>query len=216
MNLSRHWLAPARASVRRPTAEELGRWPTDVERNGMTEIRGTWYAASVPFGATGSLDHEGQQRLEESVVALGVDGLTVMGVMARPRRSHLRSGLPCSSDPPPSRHAVPIAVGCAARVHVRLSPEIVVVTLDGTELARHRRSFVPADVVLDPAHARALRLAREARGRLEGGDVEVQAIDLSRYDRLVGVGSTGPSVDRGSENDPERFPAARFGAEAAR
>jgi transposase len=101
------------------------------------------------------------------------------------------------------------------RVHVRLSPDMVVVTLDGTELARHRRSFIPADVVLDPAHARALRLAREARGRLEGGDVEVQAIDLSRYDRLVGVGSTGPSVDPGSDDGSEAFPAARFEAEAA-
>ena len=73
------------------------------------------------------------------------------------------------------------------RVAVRLSPDEVAVTLEGTELARHARSFVPADVVLHPAHARALRLAREARARLEGGDVAVEAPDLDRYDRLVGT-----------------------------
>jgi hypothetical protein len=54
-------------------------------------------------------------------------------------------------------------------------------------IAVHRRSFVPADVVLDPAHGRAMRLAREARDRLRDGDVEVPAIDLARYDRLFEV-----------------------------
>lgn len=59
--------------------------------------------------------------------------------------------------------------------------------LDGTELARHTRSYVPADVVLDPAHARALRLARAARSRLEGNDVAMASVNLARYDAAVGM-----------------------------
>ena len=73
------------------------------------------------------------------------------------------------------------------RLQVRISPTEVVVHLEGTEIARHARSFVPADVVLAPAHARALRLAREARSHLASGDVEVPPVDLTWYDRLVGT-----------------------------
>jgi len=94
------------------------------------------------------------------------------------------------------------------RVQIRSSPVEVVVHLEGREIARHRRSYVPADVVIAPAHVRALRLAREARDRLQGGDVEVASIDLSRYDRLVGVGSTGPSVDAPSANGSEALSVA--------
>lgn len=73
------------------------------------------------------------------------------------------------------------------RLSVRLSLEEVVVFLEGHEIARHRRSFVPADVVLTPAHARGLRLAREARTQLQSGDVTVPCPDLSRYDVLAGA-----------------------------
>ena len=73
------------------------------------------------------------------------------------------------------------------RVQLRLSLREVVAFLDGDELARHHRSFVPADVVLDPAHARALRLAREAKQRLEAADVAMPPVDLARYDAAVGV-----------------------------
>jgi hypothetical protein len=73
------------------------------------------------------------------------------------------------------------------RVQVRVGPREVVVHLEGVELARHRRSFAPADVVLDPRHARALRLAREARLQLRTGDVEVEVVDLGRYDSAAGV-----------------------------
>ena len=73
------------------------------------------------------------------------------------------------------------------RVQARVSPSEVVIFSEGCEIARHRRSFVPADVVLAPAHARALRLAREAAGRLRAADPEVPEVDLSRYDTLVGV-----------------------------
>jgi hypothetical protein len=60
---------------------------------------------------------------------------------------------------------------------------------EGTQVARHTRSWVPADVVLAPDHARQLRLAREAAGRLQAKDVQVQVADLARYDQLAGVGS---------------------------
>jgi transposase len=72
------------------------------------------------------------------------------------------------------------------RVGVRLCARSVFIFCEGTEIARHRRSFLPADVVIDPAHGRATRLAREARDRLEHGHRELPAIDLSRYDALVG------------------------------
>lgn len=71
------------------------------------------------------------------------------------------------------------------RVQIRLSPAQVVVHLEGAEIARHQRSYAPADVVLDPGHARALRLARAARARLAAGDVTLEAVDLGRYDRLA-------------------------------
>jgi transposase len=77
------------------------------------------------------------------------------------------------------------------RVQVRLSPTQVVVWLEGAEIARHRRSYAPADVVLDPRHVRALRLARAARARLQAGDVALEAVDLGRYDRLVSESPAG-------------------------
>ena len=75
------------------------------------------------------------------------------------------------------------------KVAVRASSRELVVHLDSKEIARHKRSYVPADVVLDPVHARALRLSREARRRLQTGDVSVEVPDLSRYDTLVGATS---------------------------
>jgi len=74
-------------------------------------------------------------------------------------------------------------------VQVRLAPREVVVHGEGTEIARHRRNFAPADVVLDPGHVRALRLAREARSRLGAGDVVLPEVDLTRYDALAEVGT---------------------------
>jgi transposase len=70
------------------------------------------------------------------------------------------------------------------RVAIRVSPTIVQLSCEGTEIAVHRRSFVPADVVLAPAHGRAIRLAREARDRLAVQEPELPAIDLTRYDAL--------------------------------
>jgi transposase len=73
------------------------------------------------------------------------------------------------------------------RVSLIVSLTEVRAFLDGTELARHPRSYVPADVVLDPAHARALRLARDAKRRLQTNDVAMPAVDLARYDAALGV-----------------------------
>ena len=72
------------------------------------------------------------------------------------------------------------------RVSVRCSLERVFIYLEGTLIAEHARSYVPADVVLAPAHARALRLERTAaRQRLAAGDIALGAPDLSRYDALA-------------------------------
>jgi transposase len=73
------------------------------------------------------------------------------------------------------------------RVTVRLSLTEVVVHLEGREIARHERSYVPADVILAPEHARALRLERAARRSLRAGDVALGAVDLSVYDAAVGL-----------------------------
>jgi transposase len=88
----------------------------------------------------------------------------------------------CGAD-----YSVP-PVFAGRRIAARVNPHLVVLSCEGTEIARHRRSFAPADVVLDPAHARALRLAREARDRLRSGDADVPPVDLSTYDRLFEVG----------------------------
>jgi transposase len=73
------------------------------------------------------------------------------------------------------------------RVAVTISPTEILVHLEGVEIARHSRSWVRADVVLAPAHVRALRLHRQAKARLEAGDVSVPPVDLGCYDRAVGV-----------------------------
>jgi transposase len=96
--------------------------------------------------------------------------------------------------------------GLAGRkVQVKVSPREVVVHLEGSEIPRHRRSYAPADVVLDPRHARALRLAREARSRLAAGDVQIETIDLHRYDLLACV---SPSEARA----PDVYPAPKNGS----
>jgi hypothetical protein len=69
-------------------------------------------------------------------------------------------------------------------VSARVTPTTVHLSCEGRSIAVHARSFVPADVVLDPAHGRATRLAREARDRLGRGDVELPGVDLARYDGL--------------------------------
>lgn len=73
------------------------------------------------------------------------------------------------------------------RLQARLSLSVVTVFCEGRQIARHTRSFVPADVVLDPKHARQLRLTREAHQRLNRRDPDMAGVDLARYDKLAGV-----------------------------
>jgi transposase len=104
------------------------------------------------------------------------------------------------------------------RLQVRVSPSQVVVHLEGSEIARHRRSYAPADVVLDPRHARALRLAREARSRLKAGDVDLEVPDLACYDRLAGLRPgdlAGSQVQATSSNGSPGRSAARLPAGVA-
>jgi hypothetical protein len=70
---------------------------------------------------------------------------------------------------------------------VRLSLAGLVIFCEGRQIAAHARSYVPADVVRDPNHAVALAAAREAQRRLKGGEPQLPAIDLSRYDALLGT-----------------------------
>ena len=71
------------------------------------------------------------------------------------------------------------------RVSACGSPDTVRLFAEGSEIAVHRRSFVPADVVLAPAHGRAIRLAREARDRLADGDAGAAGRSTSEpYDAL--------------------------------
>lgn len=76
---------------------------------------------------------------------------------------------------------------CGRRVQVSVSLTKVRINLEGHTIAEHARSYVPADVVIDPDHARALLESREAKRRLGRGDLSVETPDLSRYDALLGV-----------------------------
>jgi 4-hydroxy-tetrahydrodipicolinate synthase len=78
-------------------------------------MRGTWYIVPTPFAADGALDLVSLGRLVEAAVAWGVDGLTVMGVMAEPgaltadeRAAALRTVFEAASG------RLPIAIGCSA------------------------------------------------------------------------------------------------------
>lgn len=73
------------------------------------------------------------------------------------------------------------------RLAVRASLTEVLVFCDGTEAARHPRSWARADVRLLPQHARELRLAREAATALGAGEVEVEVARLADYDELTGL-----------------------------
>ena len=69
-------------------------------------------------------------------------------------------------------------------IGIRVTPTVVHLSSEGRAIATHQRSFVPADVVLDPAHGRAGRLAREARDRLRDREPELPEVDLTRYDAI--------------------------------
>lgn len=73
------------------------------------------------------------------------------------------------------------------RVQATISLHRVLVHLEGKVIGDHTRSWVPADVVADPAHLQALKEHRHARRQLGRGDVAVPVPDLAALDALVGV-----------------------------
>ncbi len=73
------------------------------------------------------------------------------------------------------------------RVSATVSLERVMLRLEGKVIGDHLRSWVPADVVADPAHLAALKEHRHARRRLHRGDLAVPVPDLAALDALVGA-----------------------------
>lgn len=69
----------------------------------------------------------------------------------------------------------------------RLSPDEVVVFCEGKKIANHKRSYVPADVVVADGHAEELLNAKAAKAALLAGDVAVPEVDLSSYDAILEV-----------------------------
>lgn len=73
------------------------------------------------------------------------------------------------------------------RLQAHLSLSELLIFSEGRQIARHLRSYVPADVVRDPEHVAALAAARQAQRRLHRGAPKLPAVDLGRYDALLGV-----------------------------
>jgi transposase len=73
------------------------------------------------------------------------------------------------------------------RVQLQVTLEKVVVRLEGTVIAEHDRSWIPADVVMAPTHLRLLREHRQARQTLRAGDVDVPTPDLTVFDQIAGA-----------------------------
>jgi transposase len=99
----------------------------------------------------------------------------------------------------------PSAVG--RRVEITADLEHVIVTCDGTPVARHGRCWAAHQTITDPAHAAAAAELRAARLRPAPEPVatEVQQRALADYDRLLGV-----------DDEPEPdLVGDRFGAEGA-
>jgi transposase len=91
----------------------------------------------------------------------------------------------------------PRAIG--RRVEVRVDLDWVTATLDGVEVARHRRSLATHRTVTDPAHA-AARQALRARHRQvtdKPPQPEVAERDLAVYDRLFDLEPLDASVEVG-------------------
>ena len=113
----------------------------------------------------------------------------------------------------------PDAVGLVVEVRVT-QREVVCVTKDGREVARHVRSFAPYRTITAAAHGRAVRERRETRSRLpQPSEPEVEVRDLAVYDRAFGV-SPGDEVDQdldlGCENGSQGLSEPRLLEKAAR
>ena len=73
------------------------------------------------------------------------------------------------------------------RLQAQLSLQRLAIFCEGRLVAQHVRSYVPCDVVRDDEHMRALHAAQEAQRRLTCREPELPAVDLARYDALVGA-----------------------------
>ena len=72
-------------------------------------------------------------------------------------------------------------------VEVRVDLDSVVVTCEGTEVARHRRDLARHQTLLSPDHARILRSMRAEAAAASALSHAVEERDLSVYDRISGV-----------------------------
>ncbi len=73
------------------------------------------------------------------------------------------------------------------RVEVRVTLDEVVVSCDGTEVARHRRCLAKHQSLLAPDHARILRAMRAEQAIAAPVDTVIEERDLAVYDRISGV-----------------------------
>jgi transposase len=73
------------------------------------------------------------------------------------------------------------------RVEVRVTLDEVVVSCDGTGVARHRRCLARHQSLLAPEHARILRAMRAEAAIAAPVDTVVEQRDLAVYDRIGGV-----------------------------
>jgi transposase len=73
------------------------------------------------------------------------------------------------------------------RVDVRVTLDEVIVSCDGTEVARHRRCLARHQSLLAPEHARILRAMRAEQAIAAPIDTVVEQRDLAVYDRIGGV-----------------------------
>ncbi len=74
------------------------------------------------------------------------------------------------------------------RVEVRMTLSEVVVTCEGTEVARHRRCLARHQSLLAADHARVLRAMRVEHQAAQVFAAAVEERDLADYDRALGVG----------------------------
>lgn len=75
------------------------------------------------------------------------------------------------------------------RIEVRVNLDTVVVTCDGTEVARHQRILAAHQAILAPDHARILRVMRAERVLSQAPEAAlVEERDLAVYDAITEVG----------------------------
>lgn len=102
------------------------------------------------------------------------------------------------------------------RLSVRTSLREVVVYLEGSQIACHARSYVPADVVLDPAHARGAEIGARCQGpshaamsRSRSPTCSVMTSSWARRRDLGRIRGRLPGARAQGAAHPRRRPGAR-------